>query len=289
MNTHGVRGLEPFVQHQSEEHQLLLSQWMEHNQQLTVGFTTRNGGVSKTPFDTFNIGLHVNDDAEDVLLNRQKLAHSVGMSFEAWTNGEQIHSNQIAIVTSKERGSGRSSMEDAIKGVDGLLTNEPDILLTSFYADCVPLYFWDAEHQVIGLAHAGWKGTAAAIGKQMIDTMSTVYHSKPEQIRCAIGPAIGACCYEVNHVVIDRIEELWHTLELPGEALSSVFTKKQAGHAHINLKEINRQIMIKAGIMPSHIEISEWCTGCSRQLFYSHRMENGKTGRMASWIGIRKG
>src|SRR5690606_26422307 len=270
-------------------HQLLLSQWMEHNQQLTVGFTTRNGGVSKTPFDTFNIGLHVNDDAEDVLLNRQKLAHSVGMSFEAWTNGEQIHSNQIAIVTSKERGSGRSSMEDAIKGVDGLLTNEPDILLTSFYADCVPLYFWDAEHQVIGLAHAGWKGTAAAIGKQMIDTMSTVYHSKPEQIRCAIGPAIGACCYEVNHVVIDRIEELWHTLELPGEALASVFTKKQAGHAHINLKEINRQIMIKAGIMPSHIEISEWLTGCSRQLFYSHRMENGKTGRMASWIGIRKG
>jgi len=281
--------MEPFVLQQAEEYQLLLSQWMKHNQQLTVGFTTRNGGVSKAPYHSFNIGLHVNDVAVDVLHNRQKLAQSVGLSFDAWTNGEQIHSNHIAIVTSKERGKGRNSMVDAIQGVDGLLTNEPDILLTSFYADCVPLYFWDEENGVVGLAHAGWKGTAAAIVFEMINTMKTTYHSDPKQIRCAIGPAIGDCCYEVNHVVIDRIMELWHTLELPEQALESVFSNKSEDNAHINLKEINRQIMIKAGILPSRIEISEWCTGCARHLFYSHRMEDGKTGRMASWIGIRKG
>jgi len=281
--------MEPFVLQQAEEHQLLLLQWMKRNKQLTVGFTTRNGGVSKAPYRSFNIGLHVNDYEADVLINRQRLAQSVGMSFDAWTNGEQIHGNHIAIVTSKDRGRGRSSMEDALKGVDGLLTNEQDILLTSFYADCVPLYFWDEKSGVVGLAHAGWKGTVLAIAKQMIDTMQATYHSKPEQIRCAIGPSIGACCYEVNHVVIERIEELWHWLELPQQALDAVFLNKQEGSAHISLKEINRQIMIKAGILPSHIELSEWCTGCARHLFYSHRMEQGKTGRMASWIGIRKG
>lgn len=281
--------MEPFVLQQAEEHQLLLSQWMKQNKQLTVGFTTRNGGVSEEAYRSFNIGLHVHDDEAKVLLNRQKLAESVGMSFDAWTNGEQIHSNHIAIVTSKERGKGRSSMDDALKGVDGLLTNEPDILLTSLYADCVPLYFWDEENGVIGLAHAGWKGTVLAIAGQMIDAMKATYHSKPEQIRCAIGPSIGDCCYEVNHVVIDRVIELWHTLKLPKQALEAVFSNKQEGSAHINLKEINRQIMIKAGIMPSRIEISEWCTGCARHLFYSHRMEHGKTGRMASWIGLRKG
>ncbi|MFC6331351.1 peptidoglycan editing factor PgeF [Paenibacillus septentrionalis] len=280
--------MEPFVQGE-ETHMLLLPQWMKQYKQLTAGFTTRKGGVSKAPFHSFNIGLHVQDEPDDVLANRKKLAESVGMSFEAWTSGEQIHGNQIAIVTSKERGRGRASMQDAIIGVDGLVTNEKDVLLTSFYADCVPLYFWDAEHHVIGLAHAGWKGTVTAIAREMIEVMSQHYGTKPEQLQCAIGPSIGACCYEVNHVVIDRVVGLWEELELPEVILESVFLNKREGKAHINLKEINRQIMIKAGILPSHIEISERCTGCQHDLFYSHRMENGKTGRMASWIGIRKG
>lgn len=283
--------MEPFVIQTAAEHQhqLLLEGWIEQEQSLTAGFTTRKGGVSSPPFSSFNIGLHVHDQAEAVLANRKRLTDSLGFSFDAWTCGEQVHANKVAVVTANERGKGRSSMEDTLPGVDGIITNERDVLLTSFYADCVPLYFWDPQHHAVGLAHAGWKGTVSAIALNMVEAMRNAFGTEPHQLRCAIGPAIDQCCYEVNEVVIERIYELWQQLALPNQLLDLVLKKQNENKAMINLKEINRQIMIKAGIVASHIEISEWCTGCRRDLFYSHRMENGKTGRMASWIGLRKG
>lgn len=281
--------MEVFQQQASSVHQLLLQKWTELDDSLTVGFTTRNGGISEQPYHSFNIGLHVNDQPEAVLHNRRVLAESVGFSFDAWTCGEQVHSNVVAIVTKEERGRGSVSMADTLPGVDGIITNERDILLTSFYADCVPLYFWDQDNHVIGLAHAGWKGTVSAIALNMVNTMRADFGTDPQRLRCAIGPAIDGCCYQVNEVVINRIYELWKELELPDDQLELVIKKQNENFALINLKEINRRIMIKAGILASHIEISEMCTGCRTDLFFSHRMENGKTGRMASWIGLRKG
>lgn len=281
--------MEAFKLQTSAVHQLLLEQWMEQDGKLTAGFTTRNGGVSEPPFHTFNIGLHVQDEELSVLANRRCLAESAGFGFDAWTCGEQVHGNKVAIVTANERGRGALSMNDTLQGVDGIVTNERDILLTSFYADCVPLYFWDQEHNAIGLAHAGWKGTVTAIAANMVETMQSQYGTRPERLQCAIGPSIGECCYEVNEVVLERIYQLWDEMELAQELLHLVIKEQKQNIARINLKEINRQIMIKAGILASRIEISDWCTGCRRDLFFSHRMENGRTGRMASWIGLRKG
>lgn len=266
----------------------LLSEWNSDNSNLTAGFTGRNGGVSGGQWHSLNVGLHVGDDAADVVANRQRLAAAIDWPFEAWTCADQVHGNKVYKVTAADKGKGSLSLDDVIKGCDAIITNEPNVLLTSFYADCVPLYFYDPEHQAIALAHAGWRGTVQGIAEETIAAMEKEYGTKREKLKAAIGPAIDSCCYEVDGVVIDHVERLIESLELSSEHAQIVLQKSDNSKAHINLKEINRQIMIKAGILPIHIELTKWCTGCRRDLFFSHRMENGLTGRMASWIGIRE-
>jgi len=279
--------MEPFVAGVAS-HQLLLQKWMSQCEQLTTGFTTRMGGYSDTPYASFNIGLHVNDKVDSVVRNRQLLTDSIGWEFDSWTNAEQIHGNVVVKVSAEDRGRGRLTMSDAIQGADGMITNEPNILLTSFYADCVPLLFWDPVNEAIGLAHAGWKGTASAIAKEMVEAMKIQFGTVADQLMVAIGPSIDQCCYEVDHYVIEQFEALWSRLELQEDSIDKVIKPISAQKAHINLKEINRQIMIKAGILPTNIELSNLCTGCRTDMFFSHRMENGLTGRMASWIGLSR-
>lgn len=279
--------MEPFQNNEAHQH-LILQDWVSKHRGLTAGFTTRLDGYSKEPYNWMNIGLHVGDEVTAVISNRQQLTTQLGWEFDAWTCGEQVHGSRVAVVTEQERGKGSKSMEDTIKGVDGLVTDKKDILLTSFYADCVPLYFFDPSKQVIGLAHAGWKGTVSAIALEMVETMQKVYQCDPNHIFAAIGPSIGQCCYEVNDVVIQQINVLWKELKLPQSLYAEVVSTISDEKALINLKEINRQIMIKAGIMASRIEISNWCTSCNTDKFFSYRAENGKTGRMASWIGLSK-
>ena len=264
----------------------LLSKWNVGN--VAAGFTGRQGGVSEGPWQSFNMGLHVGDNAEHVVANRKRLADAIGWPFEAWTCAEQVHGNQIFTVTAQQKGSGSVSLDDVLANCDAIITNESNILLTSFYADCVPLYFYDEEHGAIGLAHAGWKGTVGEIAARTAEAMAGAYGTRPEALKAAIGPSIGGCCYEVDGVVIERIDALLQKLSIDRKAEEAFIIRDGGGKAHIDLKQINRQIMIKAGILPSNIELTEWCTGCRRDLFFSHRMEGAPTGRMASWIGMHK-
>ncbi|GGG89914.1 peptidoglycan editing factor PgeF [Paenibacillus radicis (ex Gao et al. 2016)] len=269
----------------------LLSPWLEQNEQLTAGFTGRDGGVSEAPWTSLNLALHVGDRDEDVVRNRSLLTEALDWPFEAWTCGEQVHGCEVQHIGPKDRGKGRLSRDSAIPDTDAIMTDVPGVLLASFYADCVPLYFYDPEHEAVALAHAGWKGTVLEIAAKTIQAMADRYGTKPEQVRAAIGPSIDACCYEVDGIVIDRLEELasrFAASETAAAADESLMKRMPNGKAMVNLKQFNRQIMIKAGILPIHIELSKWCTGCNREKFFSHRMEGGSTGRMASWIGIRE-
>lgn len=277
----------------------LLSSWMDKNKdknhskeqdhRLTVGFTSRNGGVSKEPWSSLNVGLHVGDHQADVIRNRELVAEAIDWPFEAWTSAEQVHGNAVYHVTEADRGKGRAARDTAIADSDALMTNVPGILLASFYADCVPLYFYDPEHEAIALAHAGWKGTVLEIAAQTVQAMAAEFGTRPEALLGAIGPSIGDCCYEVDGIVIDKLQELEQSLLQDHEISTDTMMRMvENGKAMVNLKQFNRHIMIKAGILPIHIELTGWCTGCSREYFYSHRMEGGMTGRMASWIGIRE-
>lgn len=278
--------MEPFVQSEEKLTMLHLEPWREKHGVITAGFTGRQGGASKAPYDSLNCAFHVGDAPEDVLHNRKALAEALGFTLEDWTCGEQTHGADIAVVKESDRGRGRLDRISAYQATDGLLTNVPGVLLTSFYADCVPLYFYDPVCSVVGLAHAGWKGTVAQIAATMVSRMTTVYGSRPQDIRAAIGPSIGECCYEVDDYVMDHV----HRLEKEFSKLEETYRKSDTDGSKymLNLKELNQRIMIKAGILPTHIECTSLCTSCNTDLFFSYRKENGITGRMTSWIGIKE-
>ncbi|MFV9509973.1 peptidoglycan editing factor PgeF [Tepidibacillus sp. LV47] len=274
--------MEPFQLQEQPIPHLVIKSWQKLVPGLNVGFSTKKGGVSKGFYATMNLALHVNDQEEDVISNRKMLTNALGFSFDAWTSAEQVHGNHIEIISKEKRGKGRLSREDAIQDTDGMVTNEPNILLTSFYADCVPLFFLDPVKKVIGLAHAGWKGTQLKIAEKMIETFVFAFGSNREDIHVAIGPSIGQCCYEVDGKVIQPIQSTFSFIP------EDIIFDKNNGHYDLDLKKLNQQILIHAGILPNHIEVSSYCTSCDHHLFFSHRKDKGKTGRMAAWIGLRK-
>ncbi|MDQ0192566.1 peptidoglycan editing factor PgeF [Paenibacillus wynnii] len=282
--------MEPFVLENGSPRLFRLKPWHQEHAVITAGFTSRQGGAGKAPYESLNCAFHVGDDPQDVISNRRTLAESLGFQLKDWTCGEQTHGVNIAVVDHKDRGRGSRDRTSAFSDTDGLITNVPGVMLTSFYADCVPLYFYDPVRAAVGLAHAGWKGTVAEIAAVMVRKMSEAYGSCAEDILASIGPSIGDCCYEVNDQVMKHV----HLLEdsSGGKAPFSGSVYRQSGangdKSMLNLKELNQRIMIKAGILPTHIECTTWCTSCNPDLFFSYRKENGVTGRMTSWIGIKE-
>jgi hypothetical protein len=281
--------MEPFVK--TEQAGLptvfLLQNWMTRFEGLKTGFSSRHGGVSAGNFESLNCGLHVHDLPERVVENRSRLARASGLPFDAWTFMEQVHDRRVAVVTAKERGSGRDSRESALQATDALITNEPGICLCAQFADCVPLFFLDPRKRAVGLAHAGWKGTVLQIARATVKAMQEEYGSHPEDLLAAIGPSIGLCCYEIDDKVMNPVKELMRAEGIRPDACGGqpLYIEHDEGKYRLNLQQLNRQIMIKAGILPTNIELTKWCTGCHTDWFYSHRKEGGRTGRMAAWIG----
>ncbi|GAA0135876.1 peptidoglycan editing factor PgeF [Paenibacillus sp. YSY-4.3] len=281
--------MEPFkwkaIETTGQTEMFMLESWSEMLSGLSAGFSGRNGGVSSSPYDSLNLAYHVGDNQADALGNRRILAEFLGFEPRQWTCGEQVHGTNVAVVNQADAGKGYLDRESAIQNTDGLVTNVRGVMLASFYADCVPLYFLDPVHGAVGLAHAGWKGTVGHIATAVIETMEKEYGSRREDIRAAIGPSIGECCYEVDEAVMSKVRA-----GLPAGEETAAFTAPSAnpGRCMLNLKELNRIIMIKAGILPTHIECTTWCTSCHPDKFFSYRKQNGVTGRMASWIGMKE-
>jgi YfiH family protein len=261
-----------------------LSGWMSRYPQLRAGISSRHGGVSTGHYRELNVGLHVGDDPNAVVENRRRLASAAGIDFAAWTFAEQVHGNRVTVVTQDDKGAGRESLADVLPGADGLVTGEAGICLAALYADCVPLYFYDPEHRAIGMAHAGWRGTVGQIGANVVETMTREFGSRPHRLLAAIGPSIGSCCYEVGEQVVEEVRQTIVKLEV--EDHGTILQPRGDDKFMLDLQQLNRQIMIKAGILPSNIEITGLCTGCRTDEFYSHRRENGSTGRMIAWIGM---
>ncbi|CAM3574762.1 peptidoglycan editing factor PgeF [Marinicrinis lubricantis] len=280
--------MEPFAAHTYPSGIQLfhIDPWIRRYSGITAGFSSRKGGESELISGGLNVAMHVGDNPEYVIANRRRIAEALQLPFSSWTCAGQVHGCEVAVVTVGETGRGSMSGADSIGMTDALITNERGVWLTSFYADCVPLYFFDPVKGTVGLAHAGWKGTGLKIAEKTVLAMTENYGSKPEHILAAIGPSIGGCCYEVDDHVIQAMRSALGSEEVLEECIQSLPDKQ--GKVMLDLKECNRQIMIKAGIVPTHIEITQWCTGCSTDVFFSHRKEHGRTGRMMSWIGLQE-
>ncbi|MCH5584724.1 peptidoglycan editing factor PgeF [Shimazuella sp. AN120528] len=267
--------MEPFVLYSKNHPYLHLAQWESTFPHLVVGMSTRTE-------ENRNYALHVGNDPEQVITNRQGLAKSLSFPFESWTCGEQVHQDHIELVTSADRGKGRETRDSAFACTDGLITDESDILLASFYADCVPLFFYSPDLDMIGVAHAGWKGTAANIGVSMIKKFLKLGADK-KQILAAIGPSIGNCCYEVDDRVMEPLYQL-----LPKAFEESIFIPTTQGHYRLDLKKANQHLLLSIGLAHEQILVSNRCTQCEETLFFSHRREAANAGRMVAFIGKKR-
>lgn len=267
--------MEPF--YQENELFLTLNCWKKIQPSLQVGYTTRQGGISKPPFESFNLGLHVPDNELDVICNRKLLAEKIGMPMEKWVSGEQIHGTDIGIIDESVKGKGAFSYKESLSGIDGLITNKKGILCTAFFADCVPLFFFDPNSGYIGIAHAGWKGTVNRIGEKMVKKV-TELGANLETLRVAIGPCISKDVYEVDDHVIKNL-----TLDQKDNTAK----KQRNNHYLLDLKKLNVEILLQSGVLRHNIEITNYCTFRDEEMFFSHRRDHGKTGRMLGFIGFQ--
>lgn len=262
-----------------DSHQFLtLDPFKKLDDRLIVGFSTRTKGYSIEAYHSLNLGLHVQDEESTVIANRIKLADELQFPLHRWVFSEQIHGNNIKKVSRKDCGRGTLQVSSAIRGCDGLFTKDENILLATLYADCVPLYFYSTTNKVIGLAHAGWKGTVAKIGPEMVRKWTDEEEIPLNSIYVAIGPAISQECYEVDDFVIKKVIEV-----LPEGSLMP-FKKSSQGKYLLDLKELNVQLLLNVGMNRDHIFKSNYCTYTEKELFYSYRREQ-QTGRMMSFIG----
>ncbi|MFD9624398.1 peptidoglycan editing factor PgeF [Peribacillus muralis] len=270
---------EPFVL--LDDQYMFIDSWRQQNLQLVAGFTTKNDGVSSGDFQSLNTGFHVGDRLQDVQENRRILAGKLQFPLDGWVGAEQTHETQILKVTSPDGGRGATDYSSAFKATDGFYTKDRNMLLTMCYADCVPLYFLAPAHGMIGVAHAGWKGSVNGIGRKMIEAWQSE-GIKETEIFAVIGPSICSNCYVVDDKVIDLVQNL---LEDNDEKPYNLISE---GQYQLDLKRLNALILQKSGIPRSQIDITSYCTSCDSDLFFSHRRDKGKTGRLMSFIGWKE-
>lgn len=248
---------------------------------LIHGFSTRLGGVSEGACTSMNLSFSRGDQEEKVRENYRRIAGAIGFSVASIVCSDQTHTANVRVVSSRDCGYG-ITREKPYQDVDGLLTNEPGVTLTTFYADCVPLYLVDPVKRVIGLSHSGWKGTAAKIGKVTVEAMIREFGSNPQDIYGAIGPSICPDCYEVSRDV--------------AEVFRRVYTKEQCqvmikdngtGKYQLDLWQACVYNFLEAGILEKHISRPNLCTCCNPKVLFSHRASQGKRGNLAAFMMLK--
>jgi YfiH family protein len=278
------------------------SNWLWH------GFSTRLGGLSRTfcaddaPGD-LNLGFtaplgRALDAPETVAANRRLLAEALsGDANTPLVALRQIHSNLVLLATAAD------ACRKQPHRADGLMTNEPGLLIAVQTADCIPILVADRKRRAVAAFHAGWRGTVNRIVESGIGRMRLQFGSRPEDLTAAIGPGIGPCCYSVGEEVLSEFESQFpYARELFHEVYDSdpvrtkypmlFLTQRAPGHSeigpslHLNLVEANRRQLLSAGLKPGAIHCLGGCTSCQPEIFFSHRASGGHAGRMMSVIGV---
>lgn len=245
------------------------------------GFSTRLGGVSKGCYASMNLSFTRGDKEENVRENFRRMAEVLGVRCADMVFSQQTHTANVRVVTEADRGMGIMRPLE-YSDVDGLVTNVRGICLVTFYADCVPLFFVDPVHRVIGLSHSGWRGTVGKIGKATVELMKKAYGCEPENILAAVGPSICQDCYEVSEEVIEQFKSNFRQ-----EDWGSLFYRKENGRYQLDLWKANELIFKEAGILEEHIAVTNICTHCNSDVLYSHRTMGDKRGNLAAFLALK--
>jgi len=247
---------------------------------VTHCFTTRLGGVGSEPYSSMNLAFHVGDNSRTVVLNRKIICSALKVEMGNIISAQQVHGVNIEVVGQGHAGMGAYSYDTAIPDTDGLVTDQPGLILATFYADCVPIFILDPVKKVIASIHAGWKGTIAQIGALAVRKMIDSFDTNPSDCLVGIGPSIGPCCYEVDEPVISNIKDNF-------KWWNEVLRFQEDGRAFLNLWDANRRIMVEAGIKQNNVESARICTCCNRNILFSFRGDKGQTGRMGAFIMLK--
>ncbi|MEG0152401.1 MAG: peptidoglycan editing factor PgeF [Cellulosilyticaceae bacterium] len=258
---------------------VVFKKWGSDNQMVHC-FTSKHGGNSTGDLCSLNLGFNRGDKEETVIANYQSICDAIGVELDSLVISKQIHETNIVEVTYKDKGNGILH-PNKWESVDGIYTRERGITLVTHYADCVPLFFYAPKYSVIGLAHSGWRGTVMQIGNKMIEEWTTKYHIPPSEIEVGIGPSIGPCCFEVHADVADEFLKIF-------KKTSFIVENHSNGKYNINLWECNRQSLINLGISPEKIYVSEMCTCCHDDVFFSQRKTEGKRGALAALMCLKQ-
>jgi YfiH family protein len=244
-------------------------QWDEY-EGLLHGFMGRRGGKSVGRYAGLNVSYRVGDDAKVVSENVCDMKQAVGIHDGKIVTMRQVHGDHIVEVKDK-------NLKEAGEA-DGMITGEPDVYLGVLTADCVPILFLAPKQRLIAAVHAGWRGTLSGIAEKTVRLFANQYGVLPEDIEVALGPSIGACCYEVKDDVAGPLMKKWGKLTTPSISVKD-------GRSFVNLRRLNRDILRAAGVPGNQLFQIGPCTNCTPEDFFSYRHASGETGRQISVIG----
>ncbi len=243
---------------------------------LVAGFSTRNGGVSRAPYNSLNLGLNTDDQLAQVEGNRSTFARTFGLAPHQLLTVKQVHGNDLLLIDEPNPDlSHFLSLE-----LDAIVTNQPGIMLGVLVADCFPVLIWNAERRLAAAVHVGWRGAANGILGKVIKAMTGHFDCPVEQLQAAVGPGIGAHKYEVDRPVRDAFRQgsgFW----------AEISSEVKLGHWQLDLSLSCRLQLEQAGLLPQNVEVAEQCSCCHPELFFSYRRDNGKTGRQLGYIMLK--
>lgn len=251
---------------------------------LQLTFSTRLGGVSEGYLSSLNLGWDRGESRENVCENYRRYCASIGSHADKLILSDQIHETTVCYVD--EKYCGGTDIEKKLKGVDGMITDIPEVLLATSFADCVPLFFCDPQKKIVAASHSGWKGTVAEIGKCTVQKFQEM-GSDVENIQVLIGPSICQECYEVSADVAGKFAEVYDQPEIGQIIKKGRVTSEGEQKYQLDLWAANWFQLKKAGITPEHMHLAGICTCCNHELLFSHRASHGKRGNLNGFLRIR--
>ena len=241
-------------------------------------FTTRLGGISKPPLEEMNLGYGRGEDRETVSENYRILGNTLGFPHSDLVAFSQVHKNDVCVADISDAGEAHKLIK---REFDAVITNVSNLPIATYHADCVPIFLLDPKKKVCGVCHAGWRGTVLKTPFAAVEKMQDVFGSDPKDILAAIGPAIGPCCFECDSDVSDA------ALDAFGKSAEPFITDDKNGKFHVSLPGLNTLALLESGVLDENITLSDECTFCKSDIYWSHRKTHGVRGAMAAIIMLK--